>query len=188
MKKNLILLALGLFSKIKLSGSAKLEDGTEIHWDSEELGVGSVVATKDADGNATPLPTGTYKLEDGSTLDIVDGEVKGYEPGAGDEPGKDAPPAADLSEYVTKADLADVVGKITEMFEQHAAQLVSTAKTEMTAQIKGQPAATPAGKGTPAPGAGTFAALSAEELNNMSIKDRALYLIASGTQNTGGQA
>lgn len=51
-----------------------LKDGTIIQSDTESLGVGSKV-TITTDGEAMPLPDGTYELEDGSSFIVVDGSV-----------------------------------------------------------------------------------------------------------------
>jgi len=50
----------------------KLEDGTIIRYEEEELAQGVIVSVVDESGNVLPLPIGAYKLEDGTTFDVVD--------------------------------------------------------------------------------------------------------------------
>jgi len=54
-------------------GEAMLEDGeTQVTYEEDAIAVGVVVSIMDSQGNKMPLPEGNYKLEDGTTFDIVD--------------------------------------------------------------------------------------------------------------------
>lgn len=54
--------------------SAKLDDGTEINMNADELASGVAVTVVTAEGE-TPIPDGTYKLEDGTEFSTVEGLV-----------------------------------------------------------------------------------------------------------------
>lgn len=65
--KNQILVALGLDSKeeeISLSFQAKLEDGTIIVSEADELAEGVDISVLAEDGSVLPLPAGEYRTED----------------------------------------------------------------------------------------------------------------------------
>lgn len=53
--------------EVKL-GDIKLLDGTVINYD--KLEVGGMVQLISADGSATPIPAGSYDLEDGNTIEV----------------------------------------------------------------------------------------------------------------------
>lgn len=67
--KTRIKVALGIeeeANEIKLAYQAKLVDGTIITSDADELAEGVVMNILSEDGQQTPLPAGTYELEDGT--------------------------------------------------------------------------------------------------------------------------
>ena len=67
--KTRIKVALGLEEEVKeinLAFEAKLVDGTIIVSDADELAEGVVMNILSEDGQQTPLPAGTYELEDGT--------------------------------------------------------------------------------------------------------------------------
>lgn len=51
---------------------AKLDDGSIIRYDADEIVVGVQVFIVGEDGSVLPLPAGSYTLEDGSTFDVID--------------------------------------------------------------------------------------------------------------------
>lgn len=61
--------------KVKLAGNATLSDGTVIQYDTDALQEGSIVMTVAADGTQTPLASGEYTLQDGTTFTVEDGIV-----------------------------------------------------------------------------------------------------------------
>ena len=74
--KNQILVALGLDSKeeeISLSFQAKLEDGTIIVSEADELAEGVDISVLAEDGSVLPLPAGEYRTED-ALLVVVEEE------------------------------------------------------------------------------------------------------------------
>lgn len=69
--KERIRVALGLedeATEVKLAFEAKLADGTIIVSEADALAEGVVVNVLSEDGTQTPLPAGTFELEDGSTF------------------------------------------------------------------------------------------------------------------------
>ena len=73
--KTRIKVALGLEEEVKeinLAFEAKLVDGTIIVSDAEELAEGVVMNILSEDGQQTPLPAGTYELEDGTKFTTDD--------------------------------------------------------------------------------------------------------------------
>jgi len=73
--KNQILVALGLDSKdeVNLSFQAKLEDGTIIVSEADELAEGVDISVLAEDGSVLPLPAGEYRTED-ALLVVVEEE------------------------------------------------------------------------------------------------------------------
>jgi len=74
--KNQILVALGLDSKeeeVSLSFQAKLEDGTIIVSEADELAEGVDISVLAEDGSVLPLPAGEYRTED-ALLVVVEEE------------------------------------------------------------------------------------------------------------------
>ena len=69
-------MALGMEAEIELLAEAVLEDGTKIATDSDEWKEGAMAFVVSEDGEKMPLPTGSYKTQDGLALEVEDGEVK----------------------------------------------------------------------------------------------------------------
>ena len=105
--------------KVQLA-SMKLENGTEIEFESLEKD--SEVFIKSEDGEAIPLPEGEYILEDSRILVVesegIISEVKDADP-AEEAPAEEAPEeeveAADEKEYATKEELEEVKAMIEEI-------------------------------------------------------------------------
>ena len=70
--KDLAKIALGSDSVEAKFTDNKLEDGTIIRYEEEEIAQGVIVSVVDESGNVLPLPIGMYKLEDGTTFEVVD--------------------------------------------------------------------------------------------------------------------
>lgn len=123
---NTIRTLLGMESEIELLSEAVLEDGTKIATDSEEWIEGAMAFVVSEDGEKMPLPTGSYKTQDGVTLEIVDGEVtaiskeEAVEEAASDgkKDDEDEMSKVDLSAYATKENLIEALGSLhTELSE-----------------------------------------------------------------------
>tara|TARA_R110002020_G_scaffold17386_2_gene61133 strand:- start:2940 stop:3593 length:654 start_codon:yes stop_codon:yes gene_type:complete len=71
--KERIKVALGIneeATEIKLAFQAKLVDGTIITSEADEMAVGVLVSILSEDGETTPMPEGTYELEDGTKFTV----------------------------------------------------------------------------------------------------------------------
>lgn len=107
---------------------ATLEDGTVIKYDTEVLGVGSVVMVVTPEGEL-PAPNGNHKLADGTEIEVTDGVVTNItipEPVAPVEPV--APPVApDMSAQFNevkesfKAEIANLQSKIDGLAKENEA-------------------------------------------------------------------
>lgn len=71
--KERIKVALGIneeATEVKLAFQAKLVDGTIITSEADEMAVGVLVSILSEDGETTPMPEGTYELEDGTKFTV----------------------------------------------------------------------------------------------------------------------
>lgn len=71
--KERIKVALGITeeaTEVKLAFQAKLVDGTIITSEADEMAVGVMVSILSEDGETTPMPEGTYELEDGTKFTV----------------------------------------------------------------------------------------------------------------------
>ena len=126
---NSIRTMLGMEAEIELLAEAVLEDGTKIATDSEEWSEGAMAYVISEDGEKMPLPTGSYKTQDGVSMEVVDGEVTAIskeeaaeeveEPKMKDDEEEMSSEAAiDLSAYATKEQLVEALGSLhTELSE-----------------------------------------------------------------------
>lgn len=73
---NSIRTMLGMEEEIEFIAEAMLEDGTKIATDMEAFEEGAMAYVISEDGEKMPLPTGSYKTQDGVEMEVVDGEVK----------------------------------------------------------------------------------------------------------------
>lgn len=184
--------AVQLGLKVELMGTAKLEDGTEVHFDTEALESGSMVYTVDEEGVQTPLADGDYVLEDGGTFTVAEGSVTAYEAtmsddGEDDDDGKDD--EGKKEENLSREELQTVVNAViegiaVEMAEQRAAileevkGLIEEAKTELSKK----PAVPPKGKGAGSDDdghgddGGKVVELSNAELAKLPMKERVAYV------------
>lgn len=128
---NSIRTILGMEAEIELLAEAVLEDGTKIATDSEEFKEGAMTYVISEDGEKMPLPTGSYKTQDGVSMEVVDGEVTSIskeeeveETEAKDEKEEEAEMTSeskdetDLSAYATKEQLVEALSSLhTELSE-----------------------------------------------------------------------
>ena len=85
--KERIKVALGIneeATEVNLAFQAKLVDGTIITSEADEMAVGVMVSILSEDGETTPMPEGTYELEDGTKF-TVDAEGMVAEIAEGEE-------------------------------------------------------------------------------------------------------
>jgi hypothetical protein len=132
---NSIRVALGMESEIEMMAEAILEDGTKIATDSEEFKEGAMAFVISEDGEKMPLPTGSYKTQEGVSMEVADGEVISVskeeeveeaksdkdEEMKEDEEEMSSETEVDLSAYATKEQLVEALGTLhTELSEMIA--------------------------------------------------------------------
>ena len=104
--------------------TSKLEDGTEINTDAEEWAEGSNAYIL-TDGEKIDVPSGDYKLEDGTMLAIENGVVTAV-----------TAAEAEATEEVEQA--KEVKAEVPEAVKALVAEAVKALRTEMSAQIAGK--------------------------------------------------
>ena len=124
--KERIKIALGLNTEatnteeIKLAYEAKLEDGTIIVSEADELAAGIVLNILSEDGIQTPMPEGNYKLEDGTgfSVDAVGLVTEVVEVEAEDEEEDDLKEEDDKRMYSEETMLQEVGAVVKELLEE----------------------------------------------------------------------
>jgi len=122
----------------KMMAEAYLVDGTTIKTDSERFEEGSLVFVVGEDDERMALPTGTYELQDGAVIEVVDGEIttlkspEASEDAVEEDLSTDKVEEAevenkevDLSNYMTKADGFELGKMITEAIELQLAEKIA---------------------------------------------------------------
>ena len=134
---NSIRTLLGMESELELLAEATLEDGTLIATDSEEWAEGVMAYVVSEDGEKMPLPSGSYKTNDGRDLEVVDGEVtaiskeeveaKDEEPIESKEDDKEEEMSSeiDLSAFATKEQLVEALGTLHTELSEMISKVVS---------------------------------------------------------------
>jgi len=125
--KERIKIALGLETEeqeVKLAYENKLVDGTIIVSDADELVEGILVNILSEDGEQTPMPQGTYSLEDGTefTVDesgiVLEVSVAEEEVEVDAEDDEEDDMKKDKEEYSTETMLAEVGTVVKELLEE----------------------------------------------------------------------
>lgn len=126
---NSIRTILGMEEEIEMMAEAILEDGTKIATDMEAFVEGAMAYVISDDGDKMPLPTGSYKTQDGVEMEVVDGEVKVIskveeveeteaKKEKEDEEEMSSEPELDLSAFATKEQLVEALSSLhTELSE-----------------------------------------------------------------------
>lgn len=111
-------------AEVKL-GTGKLKDGTMVEYDTEVLGVGSMVMVVTADGQKLPAPQGEHTLEDGTVI-VVDETGKVMEV-------KPATPAAEpvIEEQKATNPLIDALKALMEGKFEAQSKEISSSKEEV---------------------------------------------------------
>jgi hypothetical protein len=114
---------------------AKLEDGTVVEFDGEELVVGSIVYIVPAEGEKTFAPAGEHVLENGSKIVISEEEgkegvvteilEKEEEVGAADEPGEnpEEEEEEEVKAAITPEEQTAIVSELMQILEPRIAAL-----------------------------------------------------------------
>jgi hypothetical protein len=126
--KERIKIALGLDTEnkeVKLAYENKLVDGTIVVSEADELVEGILINILSEDGEQTPMPQGTYSLEDGTeftvdesgiVLEVSVAEEEEVEVDAGDDEEDDM--KKEKEEYSTETMLAEVGTVVKELLEE----------------------------------------------------------------------
>jgi len=130
---NSIRTLLGMETVIDLLAEAILEDGTKIATDSGEWVEGVMAYVISENGEKMPLPTGSYKTQDGMTLEVVDGEVVAISRGEAEEAEtedkkeeeEELSSEVDLSAFATKEQLVEALGTLHTELSEMISKVVS---------------------------------------------------------------
>jgi len=125
-EKNLIeklKIVLGMVENHKLA-SAKLEDGTVVEFDGEELVIGSVVYVVPAEGEKTLAPEGEHVLENGTKI-VVDaqGAVTQIFEKENEEEGEGAEGGEPVEAALTPEEQTAIVSELMQILEPRIAAL-----------------------------------------------------------------
>ena len=143
----------------KMMAEAFLVDGTTIKTDSDRFEEGSVVFVVGEDDERMSLPTGTYELQDGAVIEVVDGEITTLKsPEASEDAVEEdlssevdesteeveaskeeevKSEGVDLSSYMTKADGFELGKMITEAIELQIAEKIAELTEAQSKEIDG---------------------------------------------------
>jgi len=123
-EKNLIeklKIVLGMVENHKLA-SAKLEDGTVVEFDGEELVIGSVVYVVPAEGEKTLAPEGEHVLENGTKI-VVDAQGAVTEIFEKEEEGEGAEGGEPVEAALTPEEQTAIVSELMQILEPRIAAL-----------------------------------------------------------------
>tara|TARA_R110002049_G_scaffold309273_1_gene519842 strand:+ start:11662 stop:12240 length:579 start_codon:yes stop_codon:yes gene_type:complete len=140
--KGLLGMTEELSDETNMMAEAYLVDGTTIKTESDRFEEGSMVFVVGEDDERMALPSGTYELQDGAVIEVVDGEITTLRsPEASEdaveedmtsvEEEKVETPEIDLSTYMTKEDGFELGKMITEAIDLKIADLISAHNTEL---------------------------------------------------------
>lgn len=127
--------------EVVVLAEAKLVDGTNIGTDADAFADGVLVYVLGEDGEKMPLPSGAYEMDNGSVMEVVDGEIvsmKEAEPEAEEELSEETKEEVsedkeelssevDLSNYALKSEIADAMEMMVARLDQ-----LETKMTEMS--------------------------------------------------------
>ncbi len=145
--KGILGLTEELSEETKMMAEAYLVDGTTIKTDSDRFEEGSMVYVVGEDDERMPLPDGTYELQDGAVMEVVEGAITTMRQPEADEEAveedmssekteenkseKEEKPELDLSAYMTKEDGFELGKMITEAIDLKVAELIKAHNTEL---------------------------------------------------------
>lgn len=142
--KERIRVALGLdeatqeATEVKLAFEAKLADGTIIVSEAEELAAGAVVNILSEDGEQTPLPEGTYALEDGTEFTIGEDGVVAEVAEAQEEETEEQPQEEEMAEEPKpEAELLAEVGTVVKELLEEVRNDISRLTAELD-ELRGE--------------------------------------------------
>lgn len=128
-----------LSEETSMMAEAFLVDGTTIKTDADRFEEGSMVFVVGEDEEKMALPSGTYELQDGAVIEVVDGEITSLNSPEASEDAVEEDMSSeevektevDLSNYMTKADGFELGKMITEAIELKVSELMEAHNTEL---------------------------------------------------------
>lgn len=154
-----------------LMAAKTLEGGEQIEVDDDTKEVFKL----DTEGNrGEALPDGTYTLEDGTTIEVVEGKLKeaAAEPTAEEELSTAKQMISDLTRQLNEANAAKLAAETALAAEKEASTKLTAEKLELQKQVDKKPATTPVKLGGDQ-GSDTEVKLSAGQLHLAEIRKRA---------------
>jgi hypothetical protein len=142
--KERIKVALGIDTEeqeVKLAYEAKLVDGTIIVSEADELVEGVVLNILSEDGEQTPMPQGTYSLEDGTEFTTDESgvvtEVSAKEEEVEQEEEEEDDMKKDKEEYSSEETMLEEVGNVVRELLENVTSELNTIKAELD-ELRGE--------------------------------------------------
>jgi hypothetical protein len=142
--KERIKVALGIDTEeqeVKLAYEAKLVDGTIIVSEADELAEGVVLNILSEDGEQTPMPQGTYSLEDGTEFTTDESgvvtEVSAKEEEVEQEEEEEDDMKKDKEEYSSEETMLEEVGNVVRELLENVTSELNTIKAELD-ELRGE--------------------------------------------------
>lgn len=140
--KERIKVALGIDTEeqeVKLAYEAKLVDGTIIVSEADELAEGVVLNILSEDGEQTPMPQGTYSLEDGTEFSTDENgvvlEVSAKE--EEEEVEQEEETEVEMEETTTEDTMLEEVGNVVRELLENVTSELNTIKAELD-ELRGE--------------------------------------------------
>ena len=142
--KERIKVALGIDTEeqeVKLAYEAKLVDGTIVVSEADELAEGVVLNILSEDGEQTPMPQGTYSLEDGTEFTTDESgvvtEVSAKEEEVEQEEEEEDDMKKDKEEYSSEETMLEEVGNVVRELLENVTSELNTIKAELD-ELRGE--------------------------------------------------
>jgi len=142
--KERIKVALGIDTEeqeVKLAYEAKLVDGTIVVSEADELAEGVVLNILSEDGEQTPMPQGTYSLEDGTEFTTDESgvvtEVSAKEEEEVEQEEEEDDMKKDKEEYSSEETMLEEVGNVVRELLENVTSELNTIKAELD-ELRGE--------------------------------------------------
>lgn len=104
-------------AKVEMMAEEALEDGTIVYTPAPEMAEGVEVFVMDADGNATPVADGEYKLAKGATIVVAEGKIASISEAITEEPEAEVEVEQEVAETYSKEQVEGLLKNIINEFE-----------------------------------------------------------------------
>lgn len=104
-------------AKVEMMAEEALEDGTIVYTPAPEMAEGVEVFVMDADGNATPVADGEYKLAKGATIVVAEGKIASISEAITEEPEVEVEVEQEVAETYSKEQVEGLLKNIITEFE-----------------------------------------------------------------------